>query len=183
MSRDPTTGADLSLVPLHDWVASRGLCASTMPTGHDPHYDEHRPRGRYGPRTQRQRARAACHGCPVQAQCLELALRHERATGASWGYWGGTSPGERGAMIAEREHIDDIATDVLRVLADVCGEGANLDALPARARERLVVLGLVLTYHLREDAYFLPQVVLSQALTPWAAAHHRGPRVALAQAG
>ncbi|WP_372345402.1 WhiB family transcriptional regulator [Streptomyces sp. KL116D] len=40
-------------------------------------------------------AKEVCHRCPVVAECLEWALR----TGQSTGVWGGTSEGERGALL------------------------------------------------------------------------------------
>jgi WhiB family redox-sensing transcriptional regulator len=48
-------------------------------------------------------ARAACLGCAVRNECLELALRIEaRAPGGPHGVWGGTTPQERREMIAHR---------------------------------------------------------------------------------
>lgn len=45
----------------------------------------------------RERAEAACHGCPVKAECLALAL----GSGPQWGVWGGTISADRRAMLAE----------------------------------------------------------------------------------
>lgn len=42
-------------------------------------------------------ARTACHGCPVIAECLELARREESRTGDVYGIRGGRSADERRA--------------------------------------------------------------------------------------
>lgn len=48
-------------------------------------------------------ARAACLGCPVIEECLELALRIEsQVPGKPHGVWGGTAPYERRSMIGAR---------------------------------------------------------------------------------
>ena len=39
-------------------------------------------------------AKAVCDGCPVRAECLDHALRHNE----NWGIWGGTSEKERRFM-------------------------------------------------------------------------------------
>jgi len=50
------------------------------------------------------RARALCRFCPVEFQCLELALRYERrARGA--GIWGGMAPWDRERLAAARERL------------------------------------------------------------------------------
>lgn len=70
----------------------------------DPYYDEKPPRGRYSPQTQARSARRACQGCLAKNACLELALQHEADAGRSWGYWGGTAPIERQAMLEQRQN-------------------------------------------------------------------------------
>jgi hypothetical protein len=45
-----------------------------------------------------ERARAACGGCPVMAECRELARREETATGDVHGIRGGLSADERRAI-------------------------------------------------------------------------------------
>lgn len=48
-------------------------------------------------------ARQACAGCPVVAECLELALREEANTlGGSWGIFGAATPDERRELIARQ---------------------------------------------------------------------------------
>ncbi|MDX3854301.1 WhiB family transcriptional regulator [Streptomyces sp. AK02-01A] len=50
------------------------------------------PVGESGPAAeQAERAKAVCHGCPVEKQCLEWAL----STGRTAGVWGGTDEEER----------------------------------------------------------------------------------------
>jgi hypothetical protein len=50
------------------------------------------PVGESGPATaQARQAKAVCHECPVERQCLEWAL----STGRTTGVWGGTDEGER----------------------------------------------------------------------------------------
>lgn len=102
--------ADFDTVQLHAWVTARGKCVGTMrepdaDPDDDPWHDEP-PRGRYGPHEQRKRAQAACSGCLARKACLELALQHERDAGASWGYWGGTSPNDRRELIAQRKRVE-----------------------------------------------------------------------------
>lgn len=93
---------------LHDWVRARGKCVGTMTHvdegTNDPYYDDKPPRGRYSPQTQARNARSACNGCLAKKACLELALRFEADAGLSWGYWGGTAPAERQAILRDREH-------------------------------------------------------------------------------
>jgi Transcription factor WhiB len=48
-------------------------------------------------------ARGRCCGCPVTAECLELALRFESRQADSWGIWGGTVPHERRMLIRQRQ--------------------------------------------------------------------------------
>lgn len=47
-------------------------------------------------------ARAACLGCPVAEECLELALRAENGPGGSHGVRGAVAPWERQTMIRDR---------------------------------------------------------------------------------
>jgi hypothetical protein len=46
-------------------------------------------------------AREACAGCPVIAECLERALRREKADprNGHWGIWGAASPDRRKAIL------------------------------------------------------------------------------------
>jgi len=48
-------------------------------------------------------ARRACAGCPVQASCLELALREEARLGGVFGVRGGLAADEREALIRMRK--------------------------------------------------------------------------------
>src|SRR3954463_14599229 len=50
-------------------------------------------------------ARWACSGCPVIAECLELALREEGELGDVYGVRGGVSAGARKALIAKRRGV------------------------------------------------------------------------------
>ena len=50
------------------------------------------PEGTAGPALrQADQARRICQSCPVQAPCLDFALRH----GLAFGIWGGATAGER----------------------------------------------------------------------------------------
>ena len=57
------------------------------------------------PQTYKKRAQALCAGCPVQAECLEFALK----TDSRCGVWGGTSEHQRAPLHAKynREHRPD----------------------------------------------------------------------------
>lgn len=56
-------------------------------------------------------AQELCAGCPVQAECLEFALRTEK-TGryGAFGIWGGTTPTQRRAMIRARRQALAVAS-------------------------------------------------------------------------
>lgn len=56
-------------------------------------------------------AQELCAGCPVQAECLEFALRTEK-TGryGAFGIWGGTTPDQRRAMIRARGRALEVAS-------------------------------------------------------------------------
>ena len=43
-----------------------------------------------------------CSGCPVQAECLEWAIKHE-----AHGFWAGTLPTERRRIRSERNTVID----------------------------------------------------------------------------
>lgn len=71
-----------------DWQ-EQGLCKGATKT----FYPE-------GSNTEVQRAKLICHSCPVEATCLEWALRnHEK-----FGVWGGTSERERRRLWRLRRH-------------------------------------------------------------------------------
>lgn len=53
-------------------------------------------------------ARKACEGCPVKAECLELALRQEQHHGDVWGIRGGLAAGERRQIIRSRKLIASV---------------------------------------------------------------------------
>jgi transcription factor WhiB len=75
-------------VPLMPACKVDTLGGSITPTQADDFYDE--TRSRIGDRA-RDRAKAICHRCPVQAACLTGAVER----GEAWGVWGGLSPEER----------------------------------------------------------------------------------------
>lgn len=158
----PTT-THSTTTDLHAWVAARGKCVGTLDAdtdpADDPYYDETPPRGRYSPRTQARRARKACDGCLAKKACLELALQLEAEAGSSWGYWGGTAPAERQAILREREHVEQIVTAVGRFLGELA-QIADLDAANAETQRALILTGLVLA-HLQAGQYLLPHVVLA----------------------
>lgn len=61
----------------------------------------------------RSRARELCAGCPVQAACLELALRYEAGSETAdpqepWGIWGGRTESERAQLIEQRRTTSTI---------------------------------------------------------------------------
>lgn len=154
---------------LHSWVATRGKCVGTIDAdtdpADDPYYDEQPPRGRYSPRTQTRRARKACDGCLAKKACLELALQLEGESGASWGYWGGTAPAERQAILRDREHNEQIVTAVSRHLIELTGQHADLDAIDDDTQHQLLLLELVRA-HLQAGQYLLPHVLLSSWALP-----------------
>jgi WhiB family transcriptional regulator, redox-sensing transcriptional regulator len=79
-------------------VGAAGLCADA---GDDRCYPDHI--SAHARRRLTEYARQRCSGCPVAEECLELALRIEtQKTRSSWGIWGGTTPGERRAMLRDR---------------------------------------------------------------------------------
>lgn len=49
-------------------------------------------------RGEKREALAACRMCPARTACLEYALEHHTE-----GIWGGTSPGQRRRILAERK--------------------------------------------------------------------------------
>ena len=89
-----SSGGRRALSRLAALVAERGKCAGTVTPGlwfpSDPAPTE-QAQARAA-----ERARAACAGCPVTAQCLALAL----GLGEEHGIWGGTAAHERVAMLS-----------------------------------------------------------------------------------
>ncbi|WP_093153617.1 WhiB family transcriptional regulator [Saccharopolyspora antimicrobica] len=79
-------------------------------------------RGAEGLAHQRRQAAEACARCPVQAECLLLALEHEIYEGVSWGIWGGVCARDRREAIdraAQRQqHTTDLRHLVHELLAD-----------------------------------------------------------------
>lgn len=47
-------------------------------------------------------AKSVCSGCPVRADCLEYALRHESGV-YRWGIYGGLSPRQRHRLAGGRQ--------------------------------------------------------------------------------
>lgn len=150
------THSSTTTIDLHAWVTARGKCVGTVDAettaADDPYFDETPPRGRYSPRTQARRARNACDGCLAKKACLELALRNEREAGSCWGYWGGTAPAERQAILVERDVVEQIVSAVARVLTELLGQHVDLDATDDDTQHQLLVLGLVLA-HLQTGQY------------------------------
>lgn len=103
---------------LREYVERRGRCAQfwarEQPLPDDPWFDPQPPRGCRARGKQALAARAACAGCPVTTECLQIALVDEAATGMSWGYWGATAPAERRAMLDahEPDHAPEYALDI-----------------------------------------------------------------------
>lgn len=66
--------------------------------GHDPTFwfpEESGPKlSQYHEMT----AKAICNDCPIQAQCLEMAM----SSNEKWGIWGGLMPAERQALRRRR---------------------------------------------------------------------------------
>lgn len=164
------THSSTTTIDLHAWVTARGKCVGTVDAettaADDPYFDETPPRGRYSPRTQARRAKAACDGCLAKKACLELALQLEADAGSSWGYWGGTAPAERQAILRDRDHNEQVLTAVSRHLIELVGQHVDLDANDHDTQHQLLLLGLVLA-HLQAGQYLLPHVVL----TRWARPH------------
>ena len=84
--RPDTGGAD-------SWVSFNAAGAPCVVSGNPRAYetDVTRPDG-YGA--------VVCNGCPVQAECLAEAMRHEGTVSAKGrhGVWGGLTPAERYAL-------------------------------------------------------------------------------------
>lgn len=81
-------------------VFAEGKCAR-HPFSADWFHED--ARGGRAVERQRSRAQQACSGCPLQAQCLAMALEFEADDGHSWGIWGGVSARDR------REVLRDLA--------------------------------------------------------------------------
>jgi hypothetical protein len=99
--------AALSTAVLSRRVGAAGLCS-------DSNSDRWFPQRMLGWKARVQYAayaRAACLGCSVIEECLELALRIEaRPRNGSHGVWGGTAPWERAAMICARRASGEAAS-------------------------------------------------------------------------
>ncbi|MEV4734663.1 WhiB family transcriptional regulator [Saccharopolyspora sp. NPDC049426] len=95
---------DATIDELHEYIEYRGKCTKPVKPAtrrrRDPWHDKTIARGRWSHDEQRRRAQRACHGCPVQSECLRVALALEAKAGECWGYWGGTIPPDRARMLA-----------------------------------------------------------------------------------
>ncbi|WP_408014185.1 WhiB family transcriptional regulator [Saccharopolyspora elongata] len=104
---------------------------------------------------QRQRARWACADCPVQADCLVVALSYELDEGESWGIWGGVCARDRRQAIRlatqhpgcrpdafrmARRLLEELEVAGTRVWIEL-GQLAEFDQRPSSVRK--VFLGLV----------------------------------------
>ncbi|WP_407568340.1 WhiB family transcriptional regulator (plasmid) [Arsenicicoccus dermatophilus] len=80
-------------------VAAEGLCAAS---GVDDERwfpgESPEPRGSVTRRVRESRARAACQGCPVMAECLTWAVLSEQG----YGVWGGRAEHELRALVRIR---------------------------------------------------------------------------------
>jgi WhiB family transcriptional regulator, redox-sensing transcriptional regulator len=93
--KDSLIGADL------DWQ-DRAICPEIAPDLFFPEKDD-------GPSATE--IKAACFACPVRRECLTDALNHMGyCESGRWGVWGGTSAGERRALM--RRFRDDVAKAV-----------------------------------------------------------------------
>jgi hypothetical protein len=118
-SRSALRAADLPTPVLVHRVGAAGLCADTaddrwFPA--EPHHDaSQQAREAY-----EEYARKACEGCPVRADCLELALRIEDRPGVrAHGVWGGLAPWARTALRRARRRRAQYAAARGRELAEV----------------------------------------------------------------
>lgn len=64
------------------------------------------PRGRVALEVQRRYARQTCASCPVQRECLMVALSYEAEAGVSWGIWGGVCARDREKAIFDAKEAD-----------------------------------------------------------------------------
>ena len=93
-SQPPQT---LTMAELTARVDARGMCTGTA---NDAWHPEDDPTTDEGRADYEATARGLCRGCPVQDECLILALRTEARRGVeSHGIWGGTAPWERKRML------------------------------------------------------------------------------------
>lgn len=91
---------DATLETRLDGAGDERPCRKTNPENYFPLVGK-RPPQVGGPRyiREQERANALCAGCPVKAECGELALRLKRGL---FGVWGGTSEWERAGIRAAR---------------------------------------------------------------------------------
>lgn len=124
----------ISIEDAHEYIGRRGKCAKPVPPitrrRHDPWYDHKAVPGRYSRDEQRRRARRACCGCPVQQECLLVALALETEAGACWGYWGGTIPRTEQQCSSHAQAAQPISTTARMPRWPSSAEG------PAASRER-----------------------------------------------
>jgi hypothetical protein len=96
-ARPPSAAvAALSAAVLSHRVGAAGKCSDTADDRCYPALPDGHRQGEWA-----SYARALCLGCTVRDECLELALRYEALTGASYGVWGGTAPHERTEILRE----------------------------------------------------------------------------------
>lgn len=91
--------ASMSTATLRSRVAAAAKCAgNTDDALWFPSLTGHYARSQYA-----EHARAACLGCAVAGECLELAVREESAPGESpYGVRGGLAPWQRKALVRLR---------------------------------------------------------------------------------
>lgn len=101
--RTGRVGDDVTALPapvLRDRVTHGGCAGQDTEAWFPPEPDAKWPQGRANYEAT---ARTLCSGCPVTAECLELALRDEaRPRVTPHGIFGGRAPWERQAMIRNR---------------------------------------------------------------------------------
>jgi hypothetical protein len=93
----------MSLRELVNTVFRNGRCVASA---HSDRWFPEEPRGRDALALQRRYAREACAQCPVQVECLVVALSHEQESGASWGIWGGVCARDRKEAIERARRHD-----------------------------------------------------------------------------
>ena len=108
-------------------------------------------------------ARAICGGCPVQAECLEDALRHEQ-----WVMRGGLTPDELNSLRRKRQRARAKAAAVTDANAPECVGGCGKRVLP-RQRQRRAPEGYA--WH---QAHGLCGTCYQRSLRP-EPTRHRGP--------
>lgn len=98
------------------------------------------PRGRRALELQRRYAREACAACPVRAECLVMALSHEREGGLSWGIWGGVCARDRASAL---QHAREIAPEHPANVEEIAGRLLSGEWASGHRPQWMIAAGVV----------------------------------------